>query len=102
MQRARRIVPAEARTDYEPTDLVEPAEQRLHEVVKQVRGDLDGRVDLLHFTEATSRIVEPAETFFNEVFVMTDDQQLRRAGLGLLATVRDLGAGLVSWESLQI
>jgi glycyl-tRNA synthetase len=41
-------------------------------------------------------------TFFEEVFVMADDPALRAARLGLLATVRDLGVGLLDWEQLRL
>jgi glycyl-tRNA synthetase len=40
------------------------------------------------------------DTFFDEVFVMTEDSTVRANRLGLLATVRDLGAGVLDWEAL--
>jgi glycyl-tRNA synthetase len=102
IQRARRIVPAGTPAGYDPAALVEPAEVRLHEVVKQVRTDLDRRPDLVDFTEATGPVVEPVNTFFDEVFVMAEEPDLRRARLGLLATVRDLGSGVLAWEHLRM
>ena len=33
---------------------------------------------------------------------MADDPALRAARLGLLATVRDLGAGLLDWDELRL
>ena len=46
------------------------------------------------------RLIE--EAFFEEVFVMADDPALRAARLGLLASVRDLGAGLLDWSELRL
>jgi glycyl-tRNA synthetase len=99
MQRARRIVPAGTPPEYDPSVLVEPAEVALHEEVQKVRSGPS--TDLTHFTTAVSRIVAPTTRFFDEVFVMADDPALRAARLGLLATIRDLGAGLLDWTQLR-
>jgi glycyl-tRNA synthetase len=83
--------------------LAEPAEVALHEVVKQVKADLDtSSPDLTHFTQVVSRIVRPVTTFFEDVFVMAEDPAVRAARLGLLATVRDLGADLLDWPRLRL
>ncbi|MGW4461645.1 glycine--tRNA ligase [Micromonospora sp. NPDC004704] len=102
IQRARRIVPAGTPTDYRPEALVEPAELRLHEVLTEVRGALDPHADLERFNEVAGRITAPVNTFFDDVFVMTDDLDLRAARLGLLATVSTLGADLLDWDHLRM
>jgi len=58
--------------------------------------------DLLRFTEVVSRLVAPLATFFDEIFVMDEDEQVRAARLGLLATVRDLGDGILDWAELRL
>jgi glycyl-tRNA synthetase len=103
IQRARRIVPADTQPGYDAAVLAEPAEVTLHEVVKQVQADLDtSSPDLTHFTQVVSRIVRPVTTFFEDVFVMAEDPAVRAARLGLLATVRDLGADLLDWPLLRL
>jgi glycyl-tRNA synthetase len=102
LQRARRIVPAEVAADYDPALLTEPAEVRLHEVVKQVRADLDHSVDLDRFTAIAAALTGPVNAFFDEVFVMAEDPQLRQARLGLLATVAALAADLLDWPQLRM
>jgi glycyl-tRNA synthetase len=103
IQRARRIVPADTQPGYDAAVLVEPAEVALHEVVKQVQADLDtSSPDLTHFTQVVSRIVRPVTTFFEDVFVMAEDPAVRAARLGLLATVRDLGADRLDWPRLRL
>jgi glycyl-tRNA synthetase len=97
IQRARRIVPAGTPAAYDPAQLKEPAEIALHEAVTGVEGH-----DLMHFTQSASRIVEPVDRFFGEIFVMADDPAVRVARLGLLATVRDLGADLIDWPQLHL
>ena len=103
IQRARRIVPAGTPAAYDAGALVEPAEVALHEAVRQVRAELDKSTsELTHFTAVTSRVVAPIGTFFDEVFVMAEEPAVRAARLGLLATVRDLGADLLDWPQLQL
>ncbi|MEV0719599.1 glycine--tRNA ligase [Asanoa sp. NPDC050611] len=99
IQRARRIVPAGTPADYDAAALVEPAERRLDEVVRTV--EVPGP-DLVAFLSAAGKITEPVNTFFDEVYVMAEDPDLRRARLGLLATVRDLGAGILDWDHLRM
>jgi glycyl-tRNA synthetase len=101
--RARRIVPDGTPAAYDPAALTEPAEVALHEAVLRSGADLAGSpADLTRFTAVASRIVEPVTAFFEQVFVMADDPAVRAARLGLLATVRDLGAGLLDWPRLQL
>ncbi|GAA2628039.1 glycine--tRNA ligase [Paractinoplanes durhamensis] len=99
IQRSRRIVPAEVPAGYDPTVLKEPAELALHDAVAAVRAPAEP--DLFEFTAVVARLAGPLATFFDEVFVMADDPALRAARLGLLATVRDLGAGLLDWSELR-
>ncbi len=108
LQRSSRIVPAATLPDYDPGQLVEPAEIRLHETMRKVRADLGDRGDLLYFTDLVRftdvgrRIIEPVNAFFDQVFVMVDDSTLRQARLGLLAAVRDLGEGVLDWPQLRL
>ncbi|MFC7530671.1 glycine--tRNA ligase [Actinoplanes sp. GCM10030250] len=97
IQRARRIVPAGTTAGYDVTALKEPAELALHEAIPAA-----GFADLSAFVTATRPLVAPLNTFFDEVFVMADDPALRAARLGLLATVRDLGDGLLDWSHLRL
>jgi glycyl-tRNA synthetase len=104
VQRARRIVPAGTAAAYDPAVLKEPAEVALHEAVTAVRAELGdaAQPDLVRFTAAAGRLVGPVTTFFEDVFVMADDPAVRAARLGLLATVRDLGEGLLDWPALLL
>ncbi|HEY7273515.1 MAG TPA: glycine--tRNA ligase [Actinoplanes sp.] len=99
LQRARRIVPDGTPPAYDPGLLTGPAEAALHEAVRSVLAD--SPADLTRFTRAASRIVRPLARFFDDVYVMADDPAVRAARLGLLATVRDLGADLLDWSQLR-
>jgi glycyl-tRNA synthetase len=102
LQRCRRIVPADTLAAYDPDTLTEPAERRLHEALTAARGDLEKASDLSGSATAFGWIVKPINDFFDEVFVMADDRELRRARLGLLATIRDLSADALDWEQLRL
>ena len=88
LQRVRRIVPPGTEAGYDPGVLVEAAERRLHETLKAVHGDLDGRIDLAWFTATAGRLGQPVTEFFDQVLVMSDDPTLRAARLGLLKRLR--------------
>ncbi|MCU7731159.1 glycine--tRNA ligase [Actinoplanes sp. KI2] len=104
VQRARRIVPPSTPAGFDTAALTEPAEVALVAAVTTVRDELakTPEPDLLRFTEAASRLVAPLATFFDEVFVMAEDERVRAARLGLLATVRDLGDGILDWAELRL
>jgi glycyl-tRNA synthetase len=99
IQRARRIVPAGTPAEYDAAALVEPAERRLDEVVRGI--EVPGP-DLTAFLAVAGKVTEPVNTFFDEVFVMAEEPELRKARLGLLATVRDLGDGILDWDHLRM
>jgi glycyl-tRNA synthetase len=98
IQRARRIVPAGTPAGYDAAVLKEPAELALHAAIPADTGFSD----LSSFVARTQPLVAPVGRFFDEVFVMADDPVLRAARLGLLATIRDLGEGLLDWSHLRL
>ncbi|MFI1988605.1 glycine--tRNA ligase [Actinoplanes sp. NPDC020271] len=100
IQRARRIVPDGTPAGYDVSLLKEPAELALHEAVSAVA--LPSDPNLPRFVAATAGLVEPIGTFFDDVLVMAEDPDIRGARLGLLATVRDLGEGLLDWPQLRL
>ncbi|EWC64581.1 Glycyl-tRNA synthetase alpha chain [Actinokineospora spheciospongiae] len=101
LQRARRIVPVGTPAQYDAGDLVEPAELALHEVVTAVAARLAGRPrDLADFTTLAAPLVTPVNDFFDGVMVMAEDERLRAARLGLLATITALAEGVVDWKAL--
>jgi glycyl-tRNA synthetase len=92
-------VPAGTPAEYDAAALIEPAERRLDEVVRGI--EVPGP-DLAAFLAAAGKVTEPVNTFFDEVYVMAEEPDLRRARLGLLATVRDLGTGILDWDHLRM
>ncbi|ROP38068.1 glycine--tRNA ligase [Saccharothrix texasensis] len=97
LQRVRRIVPADAVGGYDARSLVEPAEVALHEALAGVPAGVTG---LAAFVAAANGLTGPVNTFFDEVLVMAEDADVRRARLGLLAAIRDLAAPVLDWQAL--
>ncbi|HEY6739502.1 MAG TPA: glycine--tRNA ligase subunit beta, partial [Actinopolymorphaceae bacterium] len=103
LQRVRRIVPADVAGTYDPSVLTEPAELALHGAVDKARSALEAasrRRDLAEFADLAAELVDPIDEFFDAVLVMAEDPTVRAARLGLLATIRDLAAGVVDWDVL--
>ncbi|MGH4015361.1 MAG: glycine--tRNA ligase [Pseudonocardiaceae bacterium] len=101
LQRVRRIVPADTKATYDPARLQEPAATTLHQALVKV-GETVGSTprSLGDFVTAASVLTGPINTFFDEILVMVDDDDLRAARLGLLASIRDLAAPALDWQAL--
>jgi glycyl-tRNA synthetase len=101
IQRVSRIARDGVAAAYDPNLFQAPAERRLHEAITKVHADLAaGYGSLGAYLAIVGGLAEPVDTFFDEVFVMTEDPAIRLNRLGLLAAVRDLGAGVLDWEAL--
>jgi glycyl-tRNA synthetase len=99
VQRVARIVPAGTEAKVDNARLTEPAEQQLIKVVEKLSGELSG--ELASFVEQGPQLVEPVNTFFDDILVMADDPDLRAARLALLAAVLDLAPSTVDWQALD-
>ncbi len=99
LQRVRRIVPADTAATYDPARLTEPAETALHEALRKAR-DAMSTTALADFVLAATPLTAPINTFFDDILVMAEDEDVRAARLGLLATIRDLAAPVLDWQAL--
>lgn len=52
------------------------------------------------FLTATAEIVEPVDAYFDKVFVMTDDQQVKLSRLALLRQIASLSEGILDFSQL--
>jgi glycyl-tRNA synthetase len=101
MQRVGRIARDNVRAGYDPDLFQEAAEERLHEALSNVRSDLaTGYAGLSDYLAIVGGLAKPVDAFFDEVFVMAEDTTIRNNRLGLLASIRDLGVGVLDWEAL--
>ena len=99
LQRVRRIVPTGTAPSYDPARLTEPAEAALHQALEKARETMNHST-LADFVLAATPLTAPINTFFDDILVMAEDEHLRAARLGLLATIRDLAAPVLDWQAL--
>ena len=99
VQRVARIVPAGTKAHVDAARLTEPAEQQLIKVVERLSAELTG--DLAGFAEHGPQLVDPVNTFFDDILVMADDPEVRAARLGLLAAVLALAPSTIDWQALD-
>jgi len=100
LQRVRRIVPEGTAPRYDPAALAEPADIALSDMVGKVTGDARAARGFGELVDALRPLVGPIDAFFDDVLVMADDERLRAARLGLLATISDLAGARFDWRAL--
>ena len=102
MLRVRRIVPPGTSPGYDEARFETAAERELHGVLGEVAAELapDGQ-SVARFTTIAARLAAPIDRFFDDVLVMAPDPAVRANRLGLLASVSELGAGLLDWDELE-
>ncbi len=52
------------------------------------------------FLKVTSELVDPVDAYFDKVFVMTDNEQIKRSRLALLQQIALLSEGILDFTQL--
>jgi glycyl-tRNA synthetase len=99
LQRVLRIVPPDTPPDYDPALFETAAEPALAAALANVAEKGRGG-PLAEFAPAAAALVEPIDTYFDEVLVMAEDPAVRANRLGLLAAIRDLVADVLDWREV--
>jgi glycyl-tRNA synthetase len=100
VQRTARIVPPGTAPIFDAALLTEPAEQRLIEAVEKV-GAVVADAELATFASHGAQLVEPINTFFDDILVMAEDPDVRASRLGLLARELELAPSSIDWAALD-
>jgi len=96
--------------DYEgllpldPAGFVEPATRRLYEAYQTCQAQVNkpkSTVTVDEFFTAFQPMIEPINTFFDEVLVMTEDKKLRENRLALLQRIAALPSGIVDLSRVE-
>jgi len=99
--RIDRILPAGTAVGYDAALLTEPAEAELRAAVEAVAaGSADESIPAL--LDATGDVVAAADRFFTDILVNAEDQAVRAARQGLLASVLSLAPSGIDWRALDI
>jgi glycyl-tRNA synthetase len=98
--RVRRILPADTTAYADTSCLREPADTALARAVDGFRRDIEPSASLAEFVGRAAVLVDPINSFFQEVHVLADEPQVRQARLGLLAAIRDEADRVIDWDAL--
>ncbi|KAE8673537.1 Glycine--tRNA ligase 2 [Hibiscus syriacus] len=92
----------EVDADIEVDDAVfETNEERaLWGAFLSVKNNIHPGIEVDNFIEMSSELVQPLEEFFNEVFVMVEDERIRKNRLCLLKKIADLPKGVADLSVL--
>jgi glycyl-tRNA synthetase len=85
----------------DPAKFVEPTTQRLYEAYLVCRDQVDPESSINTLLTAFKPMVEPINTFFDDVLVMTEDKALRENRLALLQRIAALTEGIVDLTKLE-
>jgi glycyl-tRNA synthetase len=99
--RTARIVRGTERYELHPDRLQEPASRRLYQAYQEALARLDGSRDVDDVLSALQHLIDPINTFFDEVLVMAEDRRLRENRLALLQRITEMTAGVVDMSKLQ-
>ncbi|CAA0842750.1 Glycine--tRNA ligase 2-chloroplastic/mitochondrial [Striga hermonthica] len=75
-------------------------ERALWSTFTSLRSKIHPDMEVDDFVEASFDLVQPLEDFFNNVFVMVEDERIRKNRLGLLRKISDLPKGIVDLSIL--
>jgi glycyl-tRNA synthetase len=90
-------------TEFElrPDLFVEPSTRRLYEAYLACREQVGPQSSIDQFFTAFQPMIEPINTFFDDVLVMTDDKKLRENRLALLQRIAALTEGIVDLTKVE-
>jgi glycyl-tRNA synthetase len=99
----KRKFPAEYRQPFplRPEKFVEPATRRLYEAYVACREQVNSTTQVDELFRAMLPLVEPINTFFDDVLVMHEDRELRENRLALLQRIAELPKGIVDLSKVM-
>jgi glycyl-tRNA synthetase len=90
------------RYTVDPEKFTEQAAIDLHTATQKAKSGLAGTESLTAVVDAVrTTLVDPINTFFDDVMVMAEDEDLRNNRLALLQEIRDLTRGSADFSELQ-
>lgn len=101
-RRAQRITKGTTASTVDPDLFEGDAERDLWAAYQATVGRLgtDRPQSLRTLVDASAELATTINAFFDDVLVMAEDEAVRANRLALIATVRDLGCGLVDWDAV--
>lgn len=76
-------------------------ERALWNTFLSIKNQVHPGIEVDEFFEISSKLIEPLEDFFEHVFVMVDDEKIRKNRLALLKNIADLPRGIADLSVLS-
>ncbi|CAB41128.1 aminoacyl-t-RNA synthetase [Arabidopsis thaliana] len=77
-----------------------PQERTLWSTYTSIKDRIHTGIEIEDFTEISMQLVEPLEDFFNNVFVMVEEERVRKNRLALLNNIANLPKGVIDLSFL--
>ena len=84
----------------DPTIFEHDEEQQLYEKFKQVSSLIHKEISIQEFLRIAEELIIPLDAYFEKVFVMCDNESLRRGRLALLRDIALLTNGIIDFSEL--
>ncbi len=99
----KRKFPGEYKEPFplKPEKFVEPATRKLYEAYLACRAQVNSTTQVDELFQAMLPLVEPINTFFDDVLVMHEDRELRENRLALLQRIAALPKGIVDLSKVM-
>jgi glycyl-tRNA synthetase len=98
---ARIVRPQAIEGEADPARFEMEEERRLWEICRAVGAKVSPAMAVSDFVKAFEPLIEPINRFFDEVFVMVEDEAVRHNRLALLKRIADLPEGIVDLTKVQ-
>ncbi len=99
--RSARIVRGFKPFSLDPSKFAEPATERLYEAYLACQAQVSPQSAIDELFTAFKPLVEPINTFFEDVLVMAEDRELRENRLALLQRIASLTKGIVDLTKVE-
>ncbi|KAL4015148.1 hypothetical protein IC575_027385 [Cucumis melo] len=76
-------------------------ERALWNTFLSIKNEVHPGIEVDEFFEISSKLIQPLEDFFEHVFVMVEDEKIRKNRLALLKRIADLPSGIVDLSLLS-
>uniref|UniRef100_A0A0A9CPF1 glycine--tRNA ligase n=1 Tax=Arundo donax TaxID=35708 RepID=A0A0A9CPF1_ARUDO len=90
----------ESALEVDPNDFEKDEEKVLWSAYLEVADKIHPGVDIKTFADASLLLIQPLEDFFNNVFVMAEDEKIRNNRLALLRKIESLPKGIADLSVL--
>ena len=91
----------DASWSVDPTLFERREEQQLYDAFHEVEAKVSSSMSFKEFLRTSEQILQPVNEYFDNVFVMCEDEKVQNNRLALLRDVAKLSKGIIDFTQLQ-